>query len=69
MRRLKSNSVSNTNNFTKTSKIKTQHLFQNSSGRGLPSKKDLNSTSDLSGCENGASCDAPLTVANDSMLP
>jgi hypothetical protein len=42
---------------------------QNSSGRGLPSKKDLNSTSDLSGCENGTSCDAPLTVANDSMLP
>lgn len=42
---------------------------QNSSGRGFPSKKDLNNTSDLSGCEKGASCDAPLTVANDSMLP
>jgi hypothetical protein len=66
MRRLKSNSVSNTNNFTKTFEHNT---YQNSSGRGLPSKKDLNSTSDLSGCENGASCDAPLTVANDSMLP
>jgi len=42
---------------------------QNSSGRALPSKKDLNKTSDLSGCEKGTSCDAPLTVANDSMLP
>lgn len=42
---------------------------QNVSGSGRPSKNDLNSTSDLSGWENGASCDAPLIVAKESILP
>lgn len=42
---------------------------QKASGKGLPSKNDLNSTSDLSGCENGASWDAPLMVAKESILP
>lgn len=41
---------------------------QNSSGKGRPCKNDLNSTRDLSGCENGASWDAPLMVAKESML-
>jgi len=54
--------------------IKFHNLFwllggQSMSGRGRVSRKDLNSTSDLFGCEKGASCDAPLTVANDNMFP
>jgi hypothetical protein len=42
---------------------------QNASGRGWPPRNALNSTSDLSGCENGASWDAPLMVAKDRILP
>lgn len=42
---------------------------QNASGSGRPSRNDLNKTSDRSGCENGASCDAPLIVAKESILP
>jgi|APAra0007618257_1042622.scaffolds.fasta_scaffold00183_3 hypothetical protein len=43
--------------------------YQNSSGRGWPSKNALNRTSDLSGCENGTSCEAPRTVAKDKTFP
>jgi len=42
---------------------------QKASGRGWPPKNALNRTSDLSGCENGASWDAPLMVAKDRILP
>lgn len=42
---------------------------QNDSGKGFPFKNDRNNTNDLSGCENGASCDAPLTVANENIFP
>lgn len=38
-------------------------------GSCFPSKNALNRTKDLSGCENGASCDAPLMVAKDNILP
>ncbi|KAH0925483.1 hypothetical protein HID58_017739 [Brassica napus] len=38
-------------------------------GRGLPPKNALNNTSDLSGCENGTSWAAPLTVANANTFP
>lgn len=31
------------------------YMFYRTSGSGLPAKNDLNSTSDLSGCEKGAS--------------
>ncbi|KAK6922466.1 hypothetical protein RJ641_012973 [Dillenia turbinata] len=41
----------------------------NASGNGRPSKKALNRPSDLPGCENGASWDAPLMVANDKISP
>lgn len=44
-------------------------MIQNVSGRGLLSKNDLNSISDLSGCENGASWEAPLMVAKERILP
>ena len=49
--------------------MKTQRMCQETSGKGMPSKNDLNSTSDLSGCEKGASWEAPLTVANERILP
>lgn len=39
------------------------------SGKGMPFKNDLNSTRDRSGCEKGASCAAPLTVANERISP
>lgn len=38
-------------------------------GRVLPVTKDAKRTRDLSGCENGASCEAPLIVAKDSKSP
>jgi len=50
--------------------MKTQRVCQKkTSGKGMPFKNDLNSTSDLSGCEKGTSCEAPLTVANERILP
>ena len=39
------------------------------SGIVLPAKNELNSTSDLFGCVNGASWAAPLMVAKDKILP
>lgn len=48
---------------------KLDRYDQKASGRGWLSKNDLNNTSDLSGCENGASCDAPLIVAKERILP
>lgn len=39
------------------------------SGSGFPSRNDLNSKSDLSGCVAGAKCEAPLMLANDRELP
>ncbi|KAF7819142.1 10 kDa chaperonin, mitochondrial-like [Senna tora] len=49
--------------------VSSIHIEGKASGSGLPSKNALNSTSDLSGCENGASWAAPLMVANDNMSP
>lgn len=53
--------------FYRTEQNRTEN--QNASGRGRLSKNALNSTSDLSGWENGASWDAPLMVAKDKILP
>ena len=52
-----------------TYSLKPKLVHQKFAGSGLPSMNDLNSTSDLSGCEKGASCEAPLTVANETMFP
>ena len=41
----------------------------NDSGSGRPARNALKSPSDRSGCEKGASCDAPRTVAKDSAPP
>jgi len=48
--------------------MKTQRVCQNASGKGPPSKNDLNNTSDLLGCEKGASYEAPLRVVNERIL-
>lgn len=45
------------------------HQLQKVSGSGLPCRNALKSTRALSGCEKGASWEAPLMVANDSMSP
>jgi len=49
--------------------MKTKRVCHIASGKDLPSKNDLNSISDLLGCEKGASWEAPLTVANERILP
>lgn len=50
------------NLWTKSEKHLT--ICQKDLGKGLFSKNDLNKTSDLLGCEKGASWEAPLMVAN-----
>jgi hypothetical protein len=44
-------------------------IFQRIVGSGFPSKNDFSRPNDLPGCENGASWDAPLMVANDKIPP
>jgi len=44
-------------------------ICQNVSGNGLPARKALKSPRDLAGCENGASCEAPLMVAKERISP
>ncbi|CAL5431321.1 unnamed protein product [Camellia sinensis] len=46
-----------------------KHSDSTASGGGFPPKNELKRTSNLSGCENGASCAAPLMVAKDSISP
>ena len=46
-----------------------EFIYQRIVGSDFPSKNAFSSTNDLPGCENGASWDAPLMVANDNMLP
>lgn len=38
-------------------------------GSGFPPRNALKRASDRLGCDNGASCDAPLMVAKDKMSP
>lgn len=60
--------VTNLNLFTKDDTMSGSSQ-EKESGKGMPFRNDLNSTKDRSGCEKGASCAAPLTVANERISP